>query len=89
LRTEFRGFREDLRDLKSGTAKRLDDLEKDIDRLNFWRGIFQGIGLVTVAIILPAIAWLFVSFDNDQNSLDARLTKTINTSLINYSLIKN
>lgn len=89
LRTEFRGFREDIRDLKTGTAQRLSDLEKNIDNLNFWRGISQGVGLVTVLIIIPALAWLFVSFTTDQSTLDARISRAINTSLSNYSLIKN
>jgi hypothetical protein len=43
----------------------------------------------TVPIIFAMVGWLFVSFYTEQSTLDARISRAINTSLINYSLIKN
>jgi hypothetical protein len=49
-----------------------------------WRFII-GVGL---PIVFACLGWLFLQFYTLESTLDSRITKAINTSLTNYSLIK-
>jgi hypothetical protein len=44
----------DIRDLKNGTNKRLDNLEKDVKNLQLWRSALVGAFAVFDLILIPA-----------------------------------
>jgi hypothetical protein len=94
LRTEFKGMREDIKDLTSANGKiaddhetRLRDLRKDVNdqasSSNNWRFILG----IAVPFIAAALGWLYVSFFNFNSNIDAKINKDINTSLTNYGVI--
>lgn len=49
-----------------------------------WRYII-GFGL---PVVFACVGWLFLQFYTVETTLDSRISKAINTSLTNYSLIK-
>jgi hypothetical protein len=53
LRTEMRGIRGDIKDMKDGTTRELAVLRKDVDSLKLWRGILLGMGILTSVAIIP------------------------------------
>jgi hypothetical protein len=73
-------------ELKGGTNKRIDDHDRVIGNLVFWRGVSQGVGLCVVFLI-AALGWLFVSYYQLSSTLDARISKAIISQLDDYNLI--
>ncbi len=50
LRTEMRGVRNDIKELKDNTSQRLERLERDVSSLKIWRGTIIGaLALITFA----------------------------------------
>lgn len=59
LKTTMQSVRDDIKDLKDGTSKRLDNLEQDVSSLKFWRGVLLGMWILTTVVIIPlAVAYI-------------------------------
>lgn len=58
LRTEMRGVREDIKDMKDNTSQRLNSLEMEVESLKLWRSALIGAwGLCTLILIPLAFAY--------------------------------
>jgi hypothetical protein len=72
LRTEMRGMRNDVTEIKTNTVgrissleneriskKRIEDIEADIDSLKLWRSALAGAWVVCTILLIPlGFAWL-------------------------------
>lgn len=77
-----------MEELKGGTNKRIDDHDRTIANLIFWRGVSQGVG-ICVVFLIAVLGYIGASYFQLSSTLDARISKAITTQLDNYGLIHN
>jgi len=68
---------------------RLRDLEQKTEDQRASSKTWRFIIGICLPVVFTAIGWLFLNSYTLNSTLDARISKAINTSLTNYSLIKN
>jgi hypothetical protein len=96
LTRDVKHLSEDVGKLSEAVAKKNDDhegrirlVESKVDTQESSARTTRYILGFIIPVIIAMLGWIYVQDFTFQSTIDARITRTINTALTNYSLIKN